>query len=66
MHRTFDAIATIIFLAMDFPLKKLSKMFHFSYIVDNPNMAIEIISILLITLNNTQRTGKINLRVGNH
>lgn len=37
-------------------------MFHFSYIVDNPNMAKETISILLITLNNTERTGKINLR----
>lgn len=37
-------------------------MFHFSYVVDNPNMAKEIISILLITLSNTQRTGKINLR----
>lgn len=37
-------------------------MFPFSYIVDNPNMVKEIILILLITPNNTQRRGMINLR----
>lgn len=37
-------------------------MFPFSYIVDNPNMVKEIILILLITPNNSQRRGMINLR----